>query len=96
MHKSNINKVKKLISRGLFYSIKIQLFKILLNKKSAGKVFRKLTILILYNVTKYMKYKYFWDISSEEWEHLSEKIFKYIENKHLDYITEYYNKKCKK
>ena len=55
MHKSNINKV---ISRGLFYSIKIQLFKILLNKKSAGKVFRKLTILILYNVTKYMKYKY--------------------------------------
>ena len=51
---------------------------------------------IKYEISEYMKEKYFWDINSEEWEHLSEKIFKYIENNHLDYITEYYNKKCKK
>jgi len=51
---------------------------------------------VKYEISEYMKEKYFWDIDSEEWEHLSEKIFKYIENEHLDYITEYYNKKCKK
>ena len=51
---------------------------------------------VKYEVSEYMIHKYFWDINIDEWEHLSEKIFKYIENKHLDYITEYYNKKCKK
>jgi hypothetical protein len=50
---------------------------------------------VKYAISEYMKEKYFWDMDSEEWEHLSEKIFKYIENKHLDYITEYYNKKCR-
>ena len=58
MNNSNINKVKKLILRGFFYSIKIELFKILLNKKSANKVFRKLSISILQVITKYTKHNY--------------------------------------
>ena len=58
MNNSNINKAKKLISRGLFYSIKIELFKIMLNKKSEGSFFRKLLILILQSITKFTKHKY--------------------------------------
>ena len=58
MNNSNINKAKKLISRGLFYSIKIELFKIILKKKSQGRFFRKLLILILQGITKFTKHKY--------------------------------------
>ena len=58
MNNSIVKKVKKLISRGFFYSVKIELFKILLNKKSANKVFRKLLILILQVATKYIKHNY--------------------------------------
>lgn len=58
MNNSNFNKAKKLISRGLFYSIKIELFKIILKKKSEGRFFRKLLILILQGITKFTKHKY--------------------------------------
>ena len=53
---------------------------------------------VKYSISEYMKYTYFWDmnVNSEEWEHLSERIFNYIEDKHKDHILEYYNKKCKK
>ena len=52
---------------------------------------------VKYSVLEFIRYKHFldMDIDSEEWEHLSVRIFNYIENKHLDYILEYYNKKCK-
>lgn len=53
---------------------------------------------VKYNILEYMRYKYFQDMDeeSEEWEHLSDRIFNYIEDKHKDHILEYYNKKCKK
>lgn len=53
---------------------------------------------VKYNILEYVRYKYFQDIDedSKGWEHLSERIFNYIEDKHTDYILEYYNKKCKK
>ena len=53
---------------------------------------------VKYNILEYMRYKYFQDMDEDnkDWEHLSERIFNYIEDKHIDYITEYYNKKCKK
>ena len=58
MNNSKVKKIKKLISRGFFYSVKIELFKILLNKKSANKVFRKSSILVLQIATKYIKHNY--------------------------------------
>ena len=52
---------------------------------------------VKYNILEYMRYKYFQDMDegSEEWEHLSDRIFEYIDNNHLYYISEYYKKKCK-
>ena len=73
MNKSNINKAKKLISRGLFYSIKIELFKIILKKKSEGRFFGKLLILILQGITKFTKHKY------------SRLILMYLKNNHEFY-----------
>jgi len=53
---------------------------------------------VKYSVLEFIRYKHFldMDIDSEEWVHLSVRIFNYIEDKHTDYILEYYNKKCKK
>jgi hypothetical protein len=53
---------------------------------------------VKYSVLEFIRYKHFldMDIDSEEWERLSLRVFNYIENKHLDYILEYYNEKCKK